>query len=237
VTLAAGRGPAQRGALLVVGAGAANLKSTVVVNLAAALAGAGRAVRLVDLDGASSHALAAALGGAPTLPWATAPITVLAPGTAGATSDDALTIVDPPPRLDAAVHALVADARLVLVPVDASLLALRVLADVEAAVAEAAARAHAAGVAPPRLRVVLARRLPREVDRWGLVERVGRLAPDVLAPVTLPMARSARAPEALLYAPGTAAARAYTALAALVLADLGVSHAGPPVTPPVSTIP
>jgi cellulose biosynthesis protein BcsQ len=223
-------------ALLVVGAGAANLKSTVAVNLAAALAAAGRAVRLVDHDGASSHALAAALGGAPTLPWATAPITVVAPGATGtavaASADDALTIVDPPPRLDAAAHALVAEARLVLVPVDASLLALRVLGDVEAAVAEAAGRAGAAGVVPPRLRVVLARRLPREVDRWGLVERVGRLAPDVLAPVTLPMARSARAraPEALLYAPGTAAARAYAALAALVLADL-------PATPPVSTTP
>jgi hypothetical protein len=51
---------------------------------------------------------------------------------------------------------------------------------------------------------VLARRLPREVDRWGLVERVGRLAPDVLAPVTLPdgAQRARPAPEALLYAPG-----------------------------------
>jgi hypothetical protein len=97
----------------------------------------------------------------------------------------------------------------VLAPVDASALALRVLGEVAPVVAAGGGR----------LRVVLARRLPRSADRWALVDQLDALAPDALSPVTLPMARAAgRA--APLYAPGTRAAGAYAQLAADVLAVL-----------------
>jgi hypothetical protein len=100
------------------------------------------------------------------------------------------------------------------VPVDASALARRVLAEV----------APAAG---DRLRVVLARRLPRTADRWALVEQLEALADGALVPVTLPMAR-AGAPA--LYAPGTAAARAYVRLAADTRAALDAPVGRPAVS-------
>ena len=222
---------APRPDVVVVGAGVANLKGTVVVNLAGALAALGEAVHLVDMAGSAAVPLAG------PLPWARAPIT-LANDPAAPAAPGALVLCDPPARFDAAVRALVCAARLVLVPVDASPLALRVLGEVEATLGAAAGDAvHADG---PRLRVVLARRLPREVDRWALVERVGALAGPVLAPITLPMARSARVRSgaALLYAPGTGAARAYAALAELVCAELGrVPRPHPAVGAPISTTP
>jgi Mrp family chromosome partitioning ATPase len=51
--------------VLVAGAGAGNLKSAVALNLAAALAAGRHAVRLRDLDGASSRAARAPRGAAP----------------------------------------------------------------------------------------------------------------------------------------------------------------------------
>ena len=204
--------------VLVVGAGAGNLKSAVALNLAAALAAAGTPARLADLDGASSAALRAFAppGAAPdrwpvALPWAVASLTVMA-GRGDATRDAArdaaddvepgtVAVVDPPRRWDAGVQALAAAAALVLVPVDASALARRVLAEV----------APAAG---DRLRVVLARRLPRSADRWALVDHLESLAPGALSPVTIPMARAGGA---VLYAPGTIAARAYARLAGEVV--------------------
>ena len=72
-----------------------------------------------------------------------------------------------------------------------------------------------------RLRVVLARRLPRAADRWSLVDQLDALAPDALSPTTVPMARGDGGPP--LYAPGTLGARAYRRLAAEVAALLGVS--------------
>lgn len=206
--------------LVVVGAGASNLKSTVALNVATAAAALGVSVALRDRDGASSRALGAALGttlgAAPgseaRLPWVAQPVRVC--GADESSPDDvALVVTDPPRRWDDVTRALVAACDVVLVPVDASPLAQRVLADVVAI--------RAAGAAGPRVRVVLARLLPRDVDRWALVEQVAELAPDALLGVTLPMARTARrrataisaVDSAVLYAPGTAAARAYAALA------------------------
>jgi hypothetical protein len=191
--------------VLVVGAGAANLKSAVALNLAAALAASGVPTRLVDLDGASSGALrafapsdAGSDAWAVTLPWAAAALAVVAGTHPPAEQPDVTDVVDPPRRWDAGVQALAAAAAVVLVPVDASALARRVLAEV-------------APVAGDRLRVVLARRLPRAADRWALVDQLEALAPDALSPVTVPMARAGGP---VLYAPGTLAARAYARLAA-----------------------
>ncbi len=219
-----GGAPAPARRVLVAGAGAGNLKSTVALNLAAALAAAGVAARLRDLDGASSRALAGpggtlGGGGRVRLPWAAADLVVAAPGAAdgpGGGADAAVEVVDPPPRFDAAVRALAASAPLVLVPVDATALALRVLGEVAPAVAGGGGR----------LRVVLARRLPRAADRWALVDQLDALAPDALSPVTLPMARPGAARAAALYAPGTRGAVAYARLAADVCALLGVEASG-----------
>lgn len=201
--------------LVVVGAGAASLKSTVALNVAVAAAAAGTATLLRDLDGASSRALARAAGdgAAVTLPWAAAPLAVSAapdPEPASAAPGAlALVVVDPPPRLDDAVRAELARATVVLVPVDASPLARRALREVAAW--------RAARESPPVLRVALARALPRDADRWALLEEIEALAPDALLPATLPAGRlaapGARERVARLYAPGTRAAAAYAALA------------------------
>jgi cellulose biosynthesis protein BcsQ len=224
----AGAPPARR--VLVAGAGAAGaagLKSAVALNLAAALAAAGAAVRLRDLDGASSRGLAAAAGplgagGRVRLPWAAADLAVVrgeGPGDPGADDGDAglIEVVDPPPRFDASVRALAASAALVVVPVDASALARRVLGEVAPAVAAGGGR----------LRVVLTRRLPRAADRWALVDQLDALAPDALSPVTLPVPRPGAAGAAALYAPGTRGARAYAQLAADVRAQLAACAAAP----------
>jgi cellulose biosynthesis protein BcsQ len=217
--------------VLVAGAGAGNLKSAVALNLVAALAAAGTPVRLHDLDGASSRGLARALAGvvpladpsdAPRrirLPWAAADLAVLHEPFAHAApaGDDAhaVEVVDPPPRFDAAVQAIARSAALVLVPVDASALARRVLAEVAPVVAAAGGR----------LRVVLTRRLPRAADRWTLVDQLDALAPDALSPVTLPVPRAGDGRVAALYAPGTRGARAYAQLAADLCARLVVGTA------------
>jgi cellulose biosynthesis protein BcsQ len=198
--------------LVVVGAGGANLKSTVAANLAAALAALDVPVALADAEGASSRVL-----GAP-LPWTPRQVR-LADGARDAAPDELL-VVDPPARLGPATTDAIADASLVLVPVDATPLALRVLRDV-AAIVRVAGR-------PPALRAVLARLVPRTADRWGLLDRVEELAPGALLRTTLPMARSVRlapndpiARQAVLYAPGTAAARAYRRLAVELLGAIG----------------
>jgi chromosome partitioning protein len=202
--------------IVVVGAGAANLKSTVAANLAAAFAVAGLPVALADADGASSRALAAPVAPAvdmpAQLPWASTPVRLAAPTAVRPASADELLVVDPPPRLGTATLAAVAASDVVLVPVDATPLALRVLRDVVALVRTVDRR--------PVVRTALARLVPREADRWGLVEQVDALAPGTLLHTTLPMTRSVRhaagdplARQAVLYAPGTAAARAYASLA------------------------
>lgn len=205
-------------------AGAAGLKSAVALNLAAALAAAGVAVRLRDLDGASSRGLptdSSGAGGRVRLPWAAAGLAIVRGGGADdGDADDAdaaaIEVVDPPPRFDAAVRALAASAALVVVPVDASALARRVLGEVAPAVAAAGGR----------LRVVLTRRLPRAADRWSLVDQLDALAPDALSPVTLPVPRAGAGGAAALYAPGTRGARAYAQLADDVRALLAGPAAG-----------
>lgn len=211
--------------IVVVGAGAANVKSTVALNLAVALsgfvahaAGDGRSpVALADLDGAPSAALRLDGAGMAEIPWLPRPLAVVrsldeaAPG--------ATVVVDPPPRLDGTTRAAIAVATLVVVPVDASPLAARVLGDVAAALRDGGGRAV--------LRVALARRLPRDVDRWGLVDRVDEIAPGALLRSTLPMARpsAARSGEtrraAVLYAPSSSAARAYETLVGELMQELG----------------
>ena len=197
--------------LVVVGAGAASLKSTVALNVAVAAATAGVATRLRDLDGASSRALARAAGEGATvaLPWAAAPLHVSVADEGEPSADpSALVVVDPPPRLDDAVRAELARASVVLVPVDASPLARRALREVAAW--------RATREAPPALRVAMARALPRDADRWALLEEIEALAPDALLPATLPAGRRAasagRERVARLYAPGTRGAAAYAAL-------------------------
>jgi chromosome partitioning protein len=209
--------------IVVVGAGSANLKSTVAANLATALAALDLPVALADADGASSRALTANDGDAPTagvapLPWTPRAVRLADPSHPTAAAGE-IVVVDPPPRLGPATTAALAAADLVLVPVDATALARRVLRDV-AALVGASAR-------PPRLRAALARLVPREADRWGLVDAIEALAPGALLHTTLPMARSVRpvgrgaaARQAMLFAPGTAAARAYAALARELLDGL-----------------
>ena len=206
-------GPAAR--LVVVGAGAASLKSTVALNLAVAAATAGTDTRLRDLDGASSRALVRAAGagadeGSVALPWAAAPLAVSVGPDAEPEGPEtpALVVVDPPPRLDDAVRAELARATVVLVPVDATPVARRALREVAAWLATREA--------PPALRVAMARALPRDADRWALLEEVEALAPGAMLPATLPAGRLAspagRERVARLYAPGTRGAAAYAAL-------------------------
>ncbi|AHG91796.1 Cobyrinic acid ac-diamide synthase [Gemmatirosa kalamazoonensis] len=199
----------------IVGAGGANLKSTVAANLAAALAALDVPVALADADGASSRALAE------PLPWAPRAVRLVAADTLHAAPGEIL-VVDPPARLGPSTTAAVRAADLVLVPVDATPLSLRVLRDVAALVDDASPA--------PRLRAALARLVPREADRWGLVEKVDAVAPGALLHATLPMARSVRvgtgaplARPAMLFAPGTSAARAYAALARELLDVLSSS--------------
>ncbi|GLC24317.1 hypothetical protein [Roseisolibacter agri] len=207
--------------LVVVGAGAASLKSTVALNVAVAAATAGIATRLRDLDGASSRALARAAGDGATvaLPWAAAPLHVGTPPDPEPADAPALVVVDPPPRLDDAVRAELARAAVVLVPVDASPLARRALREVAAW--------RAGQSSPPALRVALARALPRDADRWALLEEIEALAPDALLPATLPAGRlaapSGRERVARLYAPGTRGAGAYAALVGALTGALGLT--------------
>lgn len=186
--------------IVVVGAGAANLKSVVATNLVVACASLDVDVALDDRDGTSSHALLPE-GGAARLPWIARSITI------GAATDAALLVVDPAPRFDDATRAAIDGADIVLVPVDASPFARRILRDVVRVVADSPA--------PDRVRVALARVVPRDADRWALVDELDGDAPGALLHSTLPMGR-------LLYAPRTAAARAYARLARELLVPLGL---------------
>ncbi|MGZ8411743.1 MAG: hypothetical protein ACXW05_03350 [Gemmatirosa sp.] len=194
-------------------AGAASLKSTVALNVAVAAAAAGICTQLRDLDGASSRALARATDGGDlaALPWTAASLLVRL-GSEPSNDDAALVVVDPPPRLDEGVRAELARATAVLVPVDASPVSRRALREVAAWVG--------AQPAPPTLHVALARALPRDADRWALLEEIEALAPGAMLVTTLPAGRTPATAEreriARLYAPGTRAAAVYAVLARAV---------------------
>jgi len=213
------------GVVAVVGGGATNVKSTVALNLALALANAASApaVTLADLDGAARLALRLDGAGVATVPWSHVPLRIATSlDGAEAPGSGELVVVDPPPRFGPTTERALALADVALVPVDASPLAARVLAEVAGRL-----RSRAGEPRPPRLRVVLARRLPRSVDRWGLVDRIDELAPGGLLVGTLPMARPQAADPgaAVLYSPGTAAERAYAVLSAEIVEALGTAGA------------
>jgi cellulose biosynthesis protein BcsQ len=123
------------------------------------------------------------------------------------------------------------EARVVLVPVDASppaLEALDVIADALDGPERGRQPDSRQASDAPRLRVVMARVLPRRVDRWAVVERLAERYPGALYVNTVPLGRrpagddAGGARPATLYAPSTRAAAAYAALAREVAADLGM---------------
>jgi hypothetical protein len=210
---------------VVVGAGAGPLACTVALNVAVAAASAGTPTLLHDLDGAAARALARVVAedGVVALPWTTAPLRLRTPG--GETSPPTpgtLVIVAAPRRLDAAVRVELERAALVLVPMDATAVARRALREVAALLA--------ALPAPALLHAVLGRSLPRDADRWALLEEIEALAPGALLSATLPTGRAAPgvagADAARLYAPGTAAAAAYAAVLVAVVGSLQAGRAG-----------
>ncbi len=200
--------------LVVVGAGAGPLACTVALNVAVAAAIGGTPVVLHDLDGAASRALARVVGadGVCALPWTTAPLHLwTSSDPAPRSAQGALLIVAAPRRLDAAVRTELERATAVLVPMDATAVARRALREVAALLAQLPT--------PPLLHAVLARSLPRDADRWALLEEIEALAPGALLSATLPAGRATPGPgsgDARLYAPGTAAATAYAAVLAAV---------------------
>jgi cellulose biosynthesis protein BcsQ len=217
----------------VAGAGATNVKATVAVNLAVAIASLGATVELRDAD-PERHSGRALTGAAVECVGVRrgAPLEILAtpvdrPSTYGAPPQ--LLVHDCAPRMDAETAAAIRAADAVVVAVDGSALSLRALDEV------AATRSAAGGDA---VLVLLTRALPRTVDRWSLVERLVHPDGVRLSPVTVPMGRAARRPtgaehasptrvrRATLYAPGTRAARAYAAFARELVAALGVEPAG-----------
>jgi hypothetical protein len=210
---------------VVVGAGAGPLACTVALNVAVAAASGGTPTLLHDLDGAAARALARVVGldGVVALPWTTAPLQLRTAG--GETSPPAphtLVIVAAPRRLDAPVRAELERAAVVLVPMDATAVARRALREVAALLA--------ASPAPALLHAVLGRSLPRDADRWALLEEIEALAPGALLSATLPAGRAGPGPAgadaARLYAPGTAAATAYAAVLAAVVRSLETARAG-----------
>lgn len=216
--------------LALAGAGTGNVKSTAAVNLALAFAAAGLRVELRDLDPAAAAFTAlggaAEPGGGPVelaisraLRGRVAVATGLPPAQRAAAAPD-LVLLDCPQRADAVTEQALALARVVLVPVDASPLAFRALGDVAGALARQAPDGA-------RLRVALARVLPRRIDRWGVVEEITERYPGALYVTTVPLRRTGASPHAdartpTLYAPTTRAAAAYSALALEVADDLGI---------------
>jgi chromosome partitioning protein len=218
------------------GAGTGGAKSTAAVNLAVAFAAAGLRVELRDVDPVTpafrALARAADSAGPPVeLPISRAlrgRVTLAAgfppPAAAPGVAAPDLLLLDCPTQVDADTERAVGLASLVLVPVDASPLALRTLGEV----AELLSRQRPAAA---RLRVALARVLPRRIDRWGVVEELTERYPGALYATTVPLRRTgashdagARAPT--LYAPTTRAAAAYAALALEVADDLGLRLGG-----------
>ena len=211
-------------------------KTTTAVNLAAELVALGYRVELRDLDPQSSATLA--LGADPAAdPWEAEPVEVhgirLRPGgrllarvergehSALALLEDGtgadVRILDCPPTLGLLTTAALGAARIALVPLQPSPLALTALADV-GAVLEDLERL-------PRLRTVLVQVHPRRVLTRDVVAHLEENAPGTLYRTHIPEdARAAEAPghglPLRLYAPSSRAAEAYRELAVELAADL-----------------
>lgn len=226
--------------IAIAGAKGGTGKTTTAVNLAAALAERGERVALQDLDPQASATLALGIDATPD-PWTAAPRSLeldglpepltLRPGgrllmlagerDAGALLDnsgeswDAL-VYDCPPGLDRLALAAIEAADLVLVPLEATPLALASLSDVAALLP---------GSRRTRLRAVLVRSNPRRILTADVRERVERTYRGALYGTQIPEdVRAAEAPghglPVTVYAPSSRAAAAYRELAREVLADL-----------------
>ena len=211
--------------LVVVGAGAGPLAGTVALNLAVAAASSGTPTLLHDQDGSASRALDRVVGAdaRAALPWTTAALHLQrSDAVAPALTPGTLVVVGAPRRLNEAVRAELSRATLVLVPMDATAVARRALREVAALLSQLPAAAI--------LRAVLTRSLPRDADRWALLEEIEALAPGALLSATLPAGRAvsgaAASDAARLYAPGTAAAAAYAAVLAAVARSLADVRTG-----------
>jgi chromosome partitioning protein len=226
--------------VVAVAGAAGSARTTAAVNLAVALAGSGLDVRLCDLDPAG--AARRALGGVAAESSGSTPREVRlsrrlrgrvtvggssegvgartspAGGPAGHTPD--VLVVHCPPVLDEIALTALREARVALVPIDASPGALAAVERVAAAIGAV----RASGSAGPRVRIAMVRVLPRAVDRWAVVDRLTESYPEALYATTVPMGRRASGGAAppTLYAPSTRAAAAYAALAVEVRADLAL---------------
>lgn len=209
--------------LVVAGGSDASARATVAVNLAVAFSALGHEVEIVDRDPATP--LLGALAGAATRPRDTVVlaagarlgITLRSSGSVAA----GLRVADAGPSLDEVTLDLIANASLVVVPLDSTPAARQALDGLAELLLER----------PGSLRVVLSRLLPRAADRWSLVEELDERYADALSAVTLPMGRRAlaasggRAVGATLFAPTGRAAKAYVAVARELARVLGLAEA------------
>ena len=209
--------------LVVAGGADGRSRPTVALNLAVALSSLGHPVELIDRD--RTAPLASALLG--DIGRAARQSVVLDAG-AGlglqirsvTESTPSARLVDAGPALDAASLAVVRLAEVVIVPLDATEESRSAL-DVIAGALDG--ESH-------RLRIVLSRVLPRDADRWRLVDDLEERFPGALSSVTVPMGRStgprnaARdTTAATLYAPTGRAARAYRSIARELAPRLGLA--------------
>ena len=213
--------------LAVAGGPDAGAKSTVALNLAVGLSALGYAVELVDNDPSARVTGALRVAGPPARPGerlvlepgARLGVPVrdrLATGDRFATPDVRVVDSAPPPADGPAGELEEAD--LVLVPLDVGAESRQALERITRQLGE---RGEGA------LRIVLSRVLPRDADRWRLVDDLDERYADALSPVTLPLGRAGRrgTEGVTLYAPTGRAAKAYRAVAREVALRLGLASA------------
>lgn len=211
----------------VAGAGATNVVATVAVNLAVAFATLGARVQLRDVDalrsatraltGASLDRTTGSVSRVTSRTGAPLAIPAAEPVDESRADDQApgVTVVSCASEVPAG-DAILETADVVLVAVDGtpqSLLALD---------------AVASRCGERTVTILLSRSISRRVDRWALVDRLNERADARLSPDTVPMGGGSRAGRenpsrpATLYAPTTAAARAYAAVARELAAALAI---------------
>lgn len=220
-------------------------KTTTAVNLAAELAARGLRTVLVDLDPQASATLA--FGQAPVAdPWTAPLVSINAPklppgrlrvrpggrSMAAAPADDVrkllaapdddadVMVVDTPPALGALTLTVLEEADVVLVPIEATPLALPGLTDI----AQIVGRRNGSA---PKLRSVLVRVQGRRVLTQDVLQHIAGLYPGAMCDVQVPEdVRAAEAPghglPLLLFAPRSKAGTAYRELAGVLAGDLGV---------------